>query len=89
MRCLDFSYSHSFLFFVYETGNEIGDNGVEAIAEALKKNTTLADLRLYGKYHTHTPSFSLDSRFDLASCVCTTIETSFLFQNAMVFNEMT
>ena len=84
-----FSYSHSFsFFFVYEPGEEIGDDGAKAIAEALKKNTTLKELRFYSKYHTHSPSFSHDSRFDLASCLCTTIETSFLLQNAMVFNKM-
>ncbi len=82
---MDFSYSHSFHFFVYETGNEIGEDGAEAIAEALKENTTLKELELQGKYHTHTPSFSPDSRFDLALCVCTTIGRSFLLQNAMVF----
>ena len=76
-------------FFTYETDNKIGDDGAKAIAEALKENTTLAGLDLGGKYHTHSPSFSHDSRFDLASCVCTTIETSFLLQNAMVFNKMT
>ena len=85
-----FSYSHSFsFFFVYEPGEEIGDDDAKAIAEALKKNTTLTWLYLGGKYHTHTPSFSHDSRFDLASCVCTTIETSFLLENPMVFNKMT
>ena len=75
--------------FVYETENKIGDDGAKAIAEALKKNTTLKLLDLSGKYHTHSPSFSHDSRFDVASCVCTAIETSFLLQNAMVFNKMT
>ena len=79
----------SFLFFVYETVNKIGDKGANAIAEALKKNTTLTWLGLGSKYHTHTLSFSHDSRFDLASCVCTTIETSFLLENPMVFNKMT
>ena len=78
-----------FLFFLYETVNKIGDKGAKAIAEALKKNTTLEELLLHSKYRTHSPSFSHDSRFDLASCVCTTIETSFLLENPMVFNKMT
>ena len=78
----------SFLFFVYETVNKIGDKGANAIAEALKKNTTLEELLLHSKYHTHSPSFSHDSRFDLASCVCTTVRRSFLLQNTMIFNKM-
>ncbi len=83
-----FSYSHSFsFFFVYESGMEIGDDDAKAIAEALKKNTTLAILDLNSKYHTYSPSFSHDSQFDLASCVCTTIGRSFFLQNAMVFQQ--
>ena len=82
MVCLNFSYSNSFsFFFVYEPGEEIGDDDAKAIAQVLRTNTTLAYLWLFGKYHTHTPSFSHDSRFDLASCVCTRMETSFLLQN--------
>ena len=54
---------------MYEPGEEIGDDDAKAIAEALKKNTTLEELALRGKYHTHSTSFSHDSRFDLASCV--------------------
>ena len=72
---------------MYETGNKIGDYGAKAIAEALKKNMTLTVLSLSGKYHTQSFSFSLDSRFDIASCVSTTIETSFFLQNAMVFQQ--
>ncbi len=74
---------------MYETDTDIGDDGAKAIAEALKMNKALTTLDLRSKYHTHSPSFSHDSRFDLASCVCTTIGRSFLLQNAMVFNEMT
>jgi hypothetical protein len=59
-------------FFVYETDNKIGNDGAKAIAEALKENKTLMYLDLSCKYHTHSPLFSNDSRFDLASCVCTT-----------------
>ena len=44
---------------MYETGNEIGDDGAKAIAEALKENKALADLRLGCKYHKHSLSFSL------------------------------
>ena len=84
-----FSYSHSFsFFFVYEPGEEIGDDDAKAIAQVLRTNTTLTQLDLRCKYHTHTPSFSHDSRFDLASCVCTTIGRSFLIQHAMVFKKM-
>ena len=59
----------NFLFFVYETDNKIGDDGAKAIAEALKKNTALEELVLRSKYHTQSPSFSHDSRFDVASCL--------------------
>ena len=50
---------------MYETVNEIGDDGAEAIAEALKENTTLEELWLQSKQQTHSPSSAHDSRFDL------------------------
>ena len=37
---------------MYETDNQCGDDGAKAIAEALKKNTTLDQLELERKYHT-------------------------------------
>ena len=39
-------------FCLYETGNNIGDDAANAIAEALKTNKTLTVLCLGGKYHT-------------------------------------
>ena len=43
---------HTFIFCLYETDNKIGDDGANAIAEALKTNNTLTGLYLYSKYHT-------------------------------------
>ena len=55
----------------YQGSPKIGDDGAKAIAEALKNNQTLENFTLDSKYHTHTPSFSPsfshNSRFDLAS----------------------
>ena len=41
---------HSFFILIESTGNMIGDTGATSLSDALKSNTTLTELNLFGEY---------------------------------------